>query len=287
VLRLAMDDRKARLDQAKAELDQRQLEFEAATALSKKGYRAATQLALSRANLAAAKAAVARIRLDIAHTTVRAPFNGILDARPTEIGDYVDVGDQVATVVDLDPILFVGELSERDIDKVAVGGKGRAHTVTGEDITGTVRYVATVADAATRTFRIEIEAPNGANAGHRRLVDGVSTEIRLPLAKIPAHLVSPAVLTLSDDGEIGVKAVTPDDLVAFYRVRIIGDGPGGVWLSGLPETVTLITVGQDFVTPGQRVEPVFAPGPGPDRQDQGPDQQDQGKVSGTLLGDGS
>jgi multidrug efflux system membrane fusion protein len=31
----------------------------------------------------------------------------------------------------------------------------------------------------------------------------------------------------------------------------------GTWVTGLPETVTIITVGQDFVVDGQRVEPVF------------------------------
>ena len=74
--------------------------------------------------------------------------------------------------------------------------------------------------------------------------------------EVIAHRVSPAILTLTDDGMIGVKTLGPDNRVRFHPIQIIGDGADGVWLSGLPNRITLITVGQEFVAEGQTVRPI-------------------------------
>lgn len=252
LIRLSQDDRLARLAQAKALLEQRQIEFKAASQLSEKGYRSETAVAEARARLEEAKAAVAAMEIDIGYTTVHAPFDGIVDARPAEIGDFLDVGDPIATIVDLDPILMIGQVSERDVGQIELGHAGYARTINGQSLAGRVRYISSVADEATRTFRVELEVANP----DRRVVQGVSAEMRLPLAPLSAHLVSPAILTLADDGTLGVKLVNDEGLVEFRPVSIIEDGPQGVWLAGLPERVTFITVGQEFVAAGQKVEAI-------------------------------
>ena len=71
-----------------------------------------------------------------------------------------------------------------------------------------------------------------------------------------AHFVSPAILTLTDQGVLGVKSLEADNIVGFHPVRILESAPNGVWIGGLPEEVTLITVGQEFVAVGQAVRPV-------------------------------
>ena len=70
------------------------------------------------------------------------------------------------------------------------------------------------------------------------------------------HRVSPAILSLRDTGEIGVKAVDDDGRVRFLPARIVDSDNDGVWLAGLPETLLAITVGQEFVTEGQRVRAI-------------------------------
>ena len=79
-----------------------------------------------------------------------------------------------------------------------------------------------------------------------------------PLAAIRVHRLSPAVLTLADSGAVGVRTIGDDGKVAFLPVTIIDQGPDGVWVKGLPETVTVITVGQDYVVDGETVTPVEA-----------------------------
>jgi len=252
IAQISDDDRKARLDMAKALLAQREIEYDNAQKLSKKGYRPETDVAETRAKLEEAKAAVTSMEIDIGYTTIHAPFDGVVEERPVEIGDFADVGDKVARIVDLDPVLVVGQVAERDIDKIKVGMPGTARLITGATVSGKVRFVASTADTQTRTFRVELEIANPA----RSIVQGVSAELHLPVADLPAHRVSPAILTLAENGDVGVKIIGPGNTVEFHAVTIVATEADGVWLAGLPQTVTFITVGQDFVTAGQKVTPV-------------------------------
>lgn len=252
LVRLAPEDRPARLAEAKALLEQRRIEHEAAEKLSAKGFRAETQLAASLAELESAQAAVERAQVDLDNTIIRAPFAGFVEDRKADVGDFLEVGDVVAGLVDLDPILVIAQVSERDIGRLEVGGPGIARLMTGERIDGRIRHIARVADPVTRTFRVELEVANPDGA----LRDGVTAEVLLPGPSVRAHRVSPAVLSLSTAGEIGVKVVDADQTVRFLPVQIIEQSADGLWLLGLPEEVTLITVGQEFVRAGQRVRAV-------------------------------
>ncbi|MCH8036817.1 MAG: efflux RND transporter periplasmic adaptor subunit [Proteobacteria bacterium] len=252
IARLSPEDRPARLVEATALREQRRLEYKASRSLSQKGYRAETQVAASKAALEAAKAAVTRAQVEVRNTVIRAPFDGVVSDRMAEMGDFIDRGDAIVRILDLDPVLAVAQIGERDLSRVWVGGRARVTLVDGSQIDGTIRFVDTEADTTTRTFRIEVELPNPTAS----IADGLTAELRLQLGTIAAHRVSPAILTLTDDGVIGVKTIGMGNKALFQPVRIIGDGPDGVWLTGLPDRVTLITVGQDFVTDGQRVRPI-------------------------------
>ncbi len=88
------------------------------------------------------------------------------------------------------------------------------------------------------------------------LPSGVTSEIRIPIKAEKAHFLSPALLSLNDEGVFGVKLVNDDGIVEFHPARIVKSVAAGVWLSGLPDTVRLITVGQGFVRQGDRVKAV-------------------------------
>jgi multidrug efflux system membrane fusion protein len=253
LVRIEAGDRLARLREAKALVQQRQIEYDAAKQLQKKGFRADTQVAGAAAALDAAKAQVKRMSVDISRLTIHAPFDGVVDVRPVEIGDWVDTGHSVSTIVDDDPLLVVAQVSEREVGYLSLGDRGTATLVTGEKVTGTVRYIATVAEGSTRTFRVEREIDK--QDAHLR--DGVTTEMRISIGEIYAHLVTPAVLTLNDAGIVGVRTVNDKDRVDFRPVNVVGTSNQGVWLTGLPPTVTVITVGQEFVRQGDQVKVVI------------------------------
>jgi multidrug efflux system membrane fusion protein len=252
IAKLAPGDRPSRLAEAKALLAQRKVEFDADKKLSQKGFRAETQLAASQAELEAAEAAVTIAEVELSYTTIRAPFDGVIDSRLVEIGDFIDRGESIARLVELDPMLIVTQVNERDIGRLSVGAPGQARLMSGPTVTGTIRHISAVADGATRTFRVELEVPNL----NRSIADGMTAEIALPLSEIAAHHVSPAVLTLAENGEIGVKAVDAENRVTFHAVSIVDTDGQGIWVSGLPEEVTLITVGQEYVSVGEAVRTV-------------------------------
>jgi len=252
IARLDIDDREARLAEAEAVLRQRRIEFDAAKSLNTRGFRADTALAGAQAALDAARATVKRIRIDIDNTRIAAPFEGVLQARPIEVGDYLREGDQVATIVDLDPIVIAVDVAERQIGAVEMGQVGRATLVNGERLDVVVRYISASANPATRTFLVELESPNP----DHRVAEGLTAELSLPLETRLAHSVAPGLLSLDDDGVIGLKTVDAVGRVVFHPVDIIDGDESRVWVAGLPDRVDLITVGQEFVRAGQKVDAV-------------------------------
>ncbi len=249
ILRLAMDDRRARLKEAEAKVEYQEIAYNAAMRLSKKQFQSRVRLAEEKAGLQAAKAELERIRLDIARTSVRAPIDGVVDELPANVGDYVRVGDVVAKMVNLDPIRVVGQVSERNVTRIRMGAQAAVVLPDGRTFVGTVRYVSRTASETTRTFRVDVWADNAEGS----IPEGLTAEMRLPAESQMAHVETPAILTLDDAGVIGVKAVDEAGRVVFHPVRILADTADGVWLGDLPETLTLITVGQEFVRPGERV----------------------------------
>lgn len=252
VARQSVEDRNARLAEATALVRQREFEYRAATELAKKGFRSGTKLAEARAQLDAARAATKSMRIDLSRTTIKAPFRGVMETRYVEKGDYVKIGDNVARIVDLDPVLAVGSASERDIGAISIGESGQVTFIDGTAATGKIRFIASVADPETRSFRIELEIPNP----DYRIRAGLTGKLTLPLPPVRAYVVSPAVLTLADDGRIGIRLVDENDIVRFAPISILGESADGFWISGLTDGDKLITIGHEYVRAGQKVRPV-------------------------------
>ena len=252
IIELDMRDRNARLAEANALVAQRELELQARQNLRSRGeFASEVEIAEASARLESARASKARIELEINNVTMDAPFDGIVQDRNVEIGDYVRAGDAVVDLVDIDPLIIAGEINGKEVSDLYVGGRGAAVLVDGTRLNGVIRYLAPVADANTRTFRVELEVPNpnGIRAG-------LTAELQLVGPRIFAHDISPSLLTLADDGSVGVKTVNSRNLVDFYPIEIVGSSDDGILVTGLPDTVTVITVGQGFVTVGQQVDPV-------------------------------
>lgn len=250
ICELNVDERQAMLKQARAVMTQRQLEFDASRQLKEKGFRSETALAGDQAQFEAAKAQVERMEKELENTKLKAPFDGVVDARMADVGDYLSPGQPCAMVIDQDPFLIVGQASEKDVGAIHNGDAGWANLITGERVEGKVRFVAKSADAATRTFRVELEISNRDGA----IRDGVTAEMHVTGESVEAQRVSPAILALDEKGTIGVRIVDDKHKVRWMPVRIVSDTAEGVWISGLPKSVMIITVGQDFVSPGQEVK---------------------------------
>lgn len=252
IVQLDPQDRKEQLAMARATLRERQLQYEAAQRLRKQDFQTETQLASALAAREAAQAEVRRMELALEHTELHVPFAGVLDGLPVEVGSYVQAGDSVAQLLEMDPLLVTGDVTEQEVRYLQPGMSAGARLATGEEVQGELRFVASEADAATRTFPIELAVANPGAV----LAAGITAEIMVPTGNVSAHYLSSALLSLDAEGQVGVKAVGPDDTVQFHPVTIVRSGADGLWVTGLPERVRVITVGQGYVHGGDRVRPV-------------------------------
>jgi len=192
-----------------------------------------------------------------AYPKIVAPFSGYLETLRVEEGDFLNTGSVCAALIDPDPMLVVADIAEKDIAQVQLGSKASAKLISGRYISGEVTFIASSADKNTRTFRVEISVDNK----DRTIRDGVSAEIYIKGKEEPAHKISPAILSLNDQGKLGVRTVTSDNRVEFKEINILEDTNSGMWVSGLGEDARIITLGQEYVFQGQtvNVKETFSP----------------------------
>lgn len=254
ILRLADEEKAAAVEMAKAVLGQRQAEWEASERLNKAGSTPKLQLETARSALATARSQLEAAAADLARNEVRAPFDGLIDRVNVEHGAMIMQGAQVATIIKLDPVIGVGEVSERDLRYLRNGEEAEVRLVNGETVKGKLRYISRDASAATRTFRVEVAIPNADEA----IPAGMSAEVVLRTEPVDAIALPRSVVTLSATGDLGIRAVGKDNKVAFYPIDLVDDTPKGLVLGGIPADARIIVAGQDLVTEGDIVNPVEA-----------------------------
>jgi multidrug efflux pump subunit AcrA (membrane-fusion protein) len=192
-----------------------------------------------------------------AYPKIVAPFSGYLESLKVDEGDFLNVGSVCASLIDPDPMLLVADVAEKDIAQIQLGSEATAKLISGRLIAGEVAFIGSSADKNTRTFRVEISVENKDTT----IRDGVSAEIYIKGKKEPAHKISPAILSLNDQGKLGVRTVTKENKVEFKEIKILEDTSSGMWVSGLDQEARIITLGQEYVFQGQtvNVKETFSP----------------------------
>ncbi|SDY35476.1 efflux RND transporter periplasmic adaptor subunit [Citreimonas salinaria] len=251
IARVESQSSAASVERAEEELARAQREFDNAETLLDRGVATADRVAAARADLAAARADLTAARQALDDATITAPFAGRIERLDIDIGEFVQAGAEIGRIVDNRPLTVTIQVPQQSLDRVREGQTADVAFITGETREGTVTFVGTSASSETRTFLAEIEVPNEDGA----IPAGISAEVRIPTDEVIAHFVSPATVSLDADGALGVKTVDADNVVRFLPIEIERAQLDGVWVSGLPETAQVITVGQGFVREGDRVEP--------------------------------
>lgn len=254
VLRLDAADKEAAVRMAESVVAQRQAEADAAQQLVAGGNAPKLQADQARAALATAKSQLEGAKSELAQYEIYAPFNGLVDRVPVQRGSTILAGAEVATLINLDPLLAVGEVSERDLRYLSLGDSADVRLVNGETVKGSLRYISRDASSATRTFRIEVAIPNE----DKRLPAGMTAEIELLGESTEAVILPRSVVTLSQAGDLGIRAVDVDNRVVFFPIDLVDDTPTGLVLAGIPSDARIIVAGQDLVTEGDEVKAVEA-----------------------------
>ena len=184
-----------------------------------------------------------------AYPKIVAPFSGYLESLRVDKGDYLNTGGICASLIDSNPMLLIADIAEKEIADIDIGANSMARLISGDEIMGKVSFIATSADRNTRTFRVEIQVDNKEGT----IRDGVSAEIYIESKEVFSHKISPAILSLNDQGKLGIRTVDENNSVEFREIEILEDTTEGLWVSGLNENERIITLGQEYVFQGQTV----------------------------------
>ena len=120
--------REASLASAHAQLEQAKGEFESNTKLREKGFVTETTIRQMQYDLNAAKAQLKQAEIELARTEIRANATGLVQDPIAEVGDILTVGGTCVTLVDSDPMYFIGQVSERSINLVKPGMEAVSRT---------------------------------------------------------------------------------------------------------------------------------------------------------------
>ena len=245
---IAAGTRFVNLSEAKMRLLEAEKKSNVVQSLGEKGYSTETSKLTQKTILETAKASLARAEYEISKLVIKAPFAGVLEDNTSEIGSFLNIGSLCATIIDLSQIKLIGYIPELKIREISLGSVASGKTLSGLSTKGKVSFISRQADPVTKTFRVEILAENK----DELIRDGETIEIQINLNSNKVHLLPQSVLTLNDAGELGVRTVI-DKKVEFFKIKILRDQKNGLLVKGLPNTVDVITVGQEFVIDGQEV----------------------------------
>lgn len=249
---LDVEARNARVQEASAMLASAEVEFNAAKTLAAKGLSPENRVTAAEAQVDAATAGVNAAKIELSKTQITAPFAGIFESRLAEAGDFLSPGGACGLLVDLSPLILSADVSEVYAGRLQTGLTGDVRLKNGQTFPAKIRYVSQSANESTRTFLIEAEIDTGDTA----VPAGVSAELKIALAPVPATLVSPAQLTLADSGELGLRYINDADEVRFAAVSIIDSDPNGTWVTGVPAGARIVTIGQEYLSEGVKVTPI-------------------------------
>lgn len=210
---------------------------------------AETQSLSKRQAVANVEARINRATTELNNTKIIAPFDGLLESDTAEYGDFMQTGAPCGTLLALNPIKLIGYATETQVSKIEVNTTAGARLISGDTVSGTVSFISRSADPITRTFLVETTVPNE----NYEIREGSTADIYISLAGAKGHLLPQSSLTLNSSGVLGVR-IALDDKAKFIPINIIRDAEEGVWVTGLPNSVDVIIVGQEYVTDNSNIK---------------------------------
>jgi multidrug efflux system membrane fusion protein len=249
--RIGSERVEAELARAQQEVTRTQRDLENAETLLERGVATQDRVQTARSAFAQAEAQLSAAEEARENLLIVAPFDGRIEALGIDAGEFVQAGAEVGRIVDNAPLTVSFQVPQQALSRLESGQPAQVSFITGETREATVSFVGTSAAQSTRTFLAEVTLPNADGA----IAAGISAEVTIPTAQIDAHFLSPSIVSLSPEGQLGIKTVDADDIVRFYPIEIVRSEIDGIWVTGLPEQIDVITVGQGYVSDGETVRP--------------------------------
>ena len=177
-----------------------------------------------------------------------APFDGILLDNHKIAGELIMPGEKVYELIDLSSLEIYGYINENEILNISIKNEVDV-SILGEEVEGFIDYVSPISDPETKTFEVVVKVKNK----NLRYKDGLSSMISINKGEVLAHRISPSILALGNNGQLGVKVIAQGNEVKFKEIEIIEDTSEYMLVTGLDKNEKIIIVGQQYVSNGEKV----------------------------------
>jgi membrane fusion protein, multidrug efflux system len=272
-----LDSAAAALQQTQAELAQAHADYQRSMQLStqkviatQETEKQGTAALAAEAATRSAQAALAKAKLDLEYTEIRAPISGKISRTNVTEGNLVANGDTLTSIVSQDPVYVYFDAPERVVlrwdkavrDESGGGLTSRAKAFVGllneEGFPreGKVDFSDNEVSAGTGTLKMRAVVPND----DRRLRVGMFARVRLTLDRPHQTLLVPERAVGVDQGQRFTYVVNGENKVEYRKVLTgqVFDGKLAI-LEGLQAHDRVVTEGLQLLRPGQTVQPEQAP----------------------------
>ena len=180
----------------------------------------------SQASLAAVRAQLAQAEKALQDTTIRAPYDGYITARPVAAGMYVALNNKIATIVRIGILKLQLQTPEQRAAQVKLGMSvlARVAAYPGRDFTGKVTALNPSVDPGSRIFILEARFDNSG----AELRPGMFATARILLPGGEKAVFVPQSAVIRDKTTDSYQVFTIENGTAHLRVVLTGDTADGL-----------------------------------------------------------
>ena len=208
----------------------------------------------SQASLAGVRSQLAQSEKALADTTIRAPFDGFITARPVAVGQYVALSNKIATIMRIGTMKLDLQTPEQRAARGKLGMTvlARVAAYPDREFTGTVTAVDPSVDPNSRVFILEAKFDNPKG----ELRPGMFATARVLLPGGESAVFVPRNAVVRDRTTDSYQVFTIDNNAAHLRVVVVGevDGDQIRIVNGLSGNETVAVSGQTGLFDGVQVQ---------------------------------
>jgi len=251
VSRATYDKVETQRETADAQANAVKQQYETALNLARQNYRG---IEWSQASLEGARSQLAQAQKALDDTTIRAPFDGFITARPVAAGEYVALTNKIATIVRVGLVKLQLQTPEQRAGQTRIGMvvMARVAAYPNREFSGKVTAINPSVDPNSRVFTVEARFEN--SKGELRPGMFATARVLLPGGEDAVFIPRKAVIR--DKTTDSFQLFTIDGGKAHLRVVVIGDVDGDMVRinSGLSGGDRVATTNQSALFDGAPVQ---------------------------------
>jgi multidrug efflux system membrane fusion protein len=250
---------------AKAKADFAQQQLRRSQTLAQTGAESRELLERRMAEAAQTAAEVRQLDARIQQKSVRAPFSGQLGIRHINLGQYLNAGDEIATLTQLDQLYVNFTLPQQDLPKLTPGASVQVtvDSAPGKIFTARISSLEPKIDNETRNLTIQALLPNpdrsmksGMYATVRLTLPATTNAILLPLTAIQTSASGDSVVVVQHANAQGIGKAIAVPVITGRRLS-----KEVMVLEGVKPGDIVVTAGQNRLPPGAAVKISNTPTP--------------------------